>query len=78
MFKENLPKNGPLFREFGAQKPTHMGGTYPYPQHVMYPLGLAIHSNPLKTCLRSGSVVFIKKKGCFFSVQGVSKKLFDV
>ena len=34
---ENLLKNGPLFREFGAQKPTHMGGTYPYPQHVMYP-----------------------------------------
>ena len=30
-------KKGPLFREFGAQKPTHMGGTYPYPQHVMYP-----------------------------------------
>ena len=37
LFKENLPKKGPLFREFGAQKPTHMGGTYPYPQHVMYP-----------------------------------------
>ena len=36
---ENLPKNGPFFREFGAQKPTHMGGTYPYPQHVMYPPG---------------------------------------
>ena len=34
---ENLPKKGPLFREFGAQKPTHMGGTYPYPRHVMYP-----------------------------------------
>ena len=34
---EILPKKGPLFREFGAQKPTHMGGTYPYPQHVMYP-----------------------------------------
>ena len=38
---ENLPKKGPLFREFGAQKPTHMGGTYTgmYPQHVMYPPG---------------------------------------
>ena len=34
---ENLPKKGPLFRELGTQKPTHMGGTYPYPQHVMYP-----------------------------------------
>ena len=34
---ENLPKKGPFFREFGAQKPDHMGGTYPYPQHVMYP-----------------------------------------
>ena len=39
LFKENLPKRGPLFGEFGAQKPTHMGGTYPYPQHVMYPPG---------------------------------------
>ena len=37
MFMENLPKKGPLSREFWAQKPTHMGGTYPYPQHVMYP-----------------------------------------
>ena len=37
MFKENLPKKGPLFREFWTQKPTHMGGTYPYPQHVMLP-----------------------------------------
>ena len=37
---ENLPKKGPLFRVFGAQKPTHMGGTYPYPRHVMYPPGL--------------------------------------
>ena len=37
LFKENLPKKGPLFREFGAQKPTLMGGTYPYLQHVMYP-----------------------------------------
>ena len=37
MLKENLPKKGPLFREFWTQKPTHMGGTYPYPQHVMLP-----------------------------------------
>ena len=37
MFKENLPKKGPLFREIWNQKPTHMGGTYPYPQHVMLP-----------------------------------------
>ena len=37
MFMENLPKKGPLFREFWAEKPTHMGGTYPYPQHVMLP-----------------------------------------
>ena len=39
MFMENLPKKGPLSREFWAQKPTHMGGTYPYPRHVMYPPG---------------------------------------
>ena len=30
-------EKGPLFREFWAQKPTHMGGTYLYPKHVMYP-----------------------------------------
>ena len=35
MFKENLPKKRPLFREFRTQKPTHKGGTYLYPQHVM-------------------------------------------
>ena len=27
----------PLCREFNGQKPTHMGGTYPYQQYVMYP-----------------------------------------
>ena len=37
MFKENLPKKGRLFREFWTLKPTHIGGTYPYPQHVMLP-----------------------------------------
>ena len=37
LFMDNLPKKGPLFREFGARKAAHMGGTYPYPQHVMYP-----------------------------------------
>ena len=37
MFKENQPKEGPVFREFWTQKPTDMGGTYPYPQHVMLP-----------------------------------------
>ena len=39
MFMEKLPKKGPLFREFWAEKPTHVGGTYPYPQHAMYPQG---------------------------------------
>ena len=37
MFKENLPKKGPLFREFWTQTPTHVGGTCSYPQHVMLP-----------------------------------------
>ena len=36
LFMENLPKKGPLFGEFGAQKSAQMGGTYPYP-HVLYP-----------------------------------------
>ena len=30
-------EKGPLSTDFWAPKPTHMGGTYPYPQHVMYP-----------------------------------------
>ena len=37
VFKENLPKKGPLFRDFWTPKPIHMGGTYRYPQHVMLP-----------------------------------------
>ena len=37
MFKETLLKKRPLFRDFWTQKPTHMGGTYPYPQHVLLP-----------------------------------------
>ena len=37
MCKENLSKKGPLFGEFGAQKSTHLGGTYPYSQHAKYP-----------------------------------------
>ena len=36
MFKEKSAEKGSLFREFWAQKPNHLGGTYPYPQHVMY------------------------------------------
>ena len=59
LFKENLPKKGPLFREFGAQKPTHMGGTYPYPQHVMYPPGLVPRYN-------IGDLVAIWYSGYFF------------
>ena len=37
MFIENLPNKGSLLSEFGARKPTHMIGTYPFPQHVMLP-----------------------------------------
>ena len=37
MFIENLPNKGSLLREFGARKPTHLVGTYPFPQHVMLP-----------------------------------------
>ena len=43
----NFMKMRPLFREFNDQKPTHMGGTYPYQQYVMYPIG---NKNPL-SCL---------------------------
>ena len=44
MFKENLSKKGPLFRDVLGPKPNHMGGPYPYPQNVMYPLGgLKLH-----------------------------------
>ena len=30
-------KRDPCLENLGTQKPAHMGGTYPYPQHVMYP-----------------------------------------
>ena len=43
MYKENLLEKGPLFREFWAQRPTHRGGTYPRPQHVMLPPGMVLH-----------------------------------
>ena len=33
----------PLFREFDSQKPTHMGGTYPYQQYAMYPAPGLLH-----------------------------------
>ena len=46
-FWENHPclrkiwrKRDGLFGEFWTQKPTHMGGTFPYPQHVMLPAGV--------------------------------------
>ena len=42
MFKENLPKERPLFREFWAKKPTHMGCPYPYPNHFMLPPGFSL------------------------------------
>ena len=38
----NLMKMIPLFREFNGQKPTHMDGTYPCQQYVMYPPALDI------------------------------------
>ena len=44
IFMENLPKEDPCLENIG-QKPTHMGGTFPYPQHVMYPL-----PSPEKCC----------------------------
>ena len=37
MFNDNPPKKGPLFTEFLTQKPTNIGATYPYPQHVILP-----------------------------------------
>ena len=46
MFMGILPKKGPLFGEFLTQKPTHMGSTDPYPQHVMLPPGeMSWHRN---------------------------------
>ena len=65
MFKENLPKRGPLFREFWIQKPTHMGGTYPQPQYVMLP-------SPLPP----GSVVIsFNRRKCFSSSRRTSESL---
>ena len=36
MFNENLPKRGPCLDNLD-RKPTHMGGTFPYPQHFILP-----------------------------------------
>ena len=33
----NLMKMIPFFRDFDSQKPTQMGGTYPYQQYVPPP-----------------------------------------
>ena len=60
---ENLPKKGPLFREFGTQKPTHMGGTYPYPQHVMYPPPPGLNG---RDCWE-----FLQKKCCHVTYLGL-------
>ena len=35
--KENLREKVTFFREFGAQKPTHIGGQYPYRQNAKCP-----------------------------------------
>ena len=53
----NLIKMIPLFREFNGQKPTHMGGTYPYQQYVMNPLPLRVElsSPPSKSIKAKGS-----------------------
>ena len=64
MFKENLPKKRPLFREFWTQKPTHMGGTYPYPQHVMLPpWGPPLAFYPTGCCVDERH--FLVFLGCF-------------
>ena len=46
-FLDNPPTFEENLREFWAPKPTHMGGTYPYPKHVMYPQGQKL--NMMKT-----------------------------
>ena len=40
MFKKNLPRNGPLHRNFRAQILIHMGGTYPMPSTYHVPRAL--------------------------------------
>ena len=47
----NLMKMMPLFKEFDGQNPTHMGGTYPYQQYVMYGPYNKIQGFSLSRCL---------------------------
>ena len=50
MFKENVPKKRPLFTEFWTQKPTNMGGTYPYTRHAMLSPPPGFLSNVIGSC----------------------------
>ena len=61
IFMENLPKKGPLFREFRPKKPIHMGGTYPYPQHVMYPPPRVLQFNVIYKGKQDYSVVALSQ-----------------
>ena len=45
-----------MFREFEGQKPTHIGGTYPYPNYTMYPPGQYIVA--VSSTSRLSSTVF--------------------
>ena len=48
--KESLPTKGALFREVLDQIPTHVGGTYTYPQiFTNLPLGLCVKLKSWKT-----------------------------
>ena len=61
MFQENLPKKRPLFREVWTEKPTHMGGTYTYPQLFLLPppRGVGISSQHLKVLSKRGNIALI-------------------
>ena len=65
MFKGNLAKNRPLCGEFWSEKPTHMGGTYLYSQHAMFPppgysvIGDEVNSGDIKSVKTRKSVLFV-------------------
>ena len=76
MFKENLAKKGPLSREFWTEKPTHMGGTYPYPRHIMLPPpGTLVYCKLVSNWKIFSSLWSLIKSGGGLKKEGVYKKI---
>ena len=69
IFKENLPKRDPDLQNFGPKIPTHMGGTYLYPQHVMY--NNPTSPRPVLNTINSKRFVLIRHLDIFHKLQKI-------